>query len=105
MISQNIFQEKESLTNFCLYIGSEISSIRNKEDLVRFLVTLHGVTKPIVLDAFVRIPPAATGVKNVAGFKISGIIKRSDFGIGAGFANVILGDEVTLNANGEFAKK
>jgi len=68
-------------------------------------LTLHGVTKPIVLDAFVRIPPAATGVKNVAGFKISGIIKRSDFGIGAGFANVILGDEVTLNANGEFAKK
>ena len=39
MISQNIFQEKESLTNFCLYIGSEISSIRNKEDLVRFLDT------------------------------------------------------------------
>jgi polyisoprenoid-binding protein YceI len=65
---------------------------------------LHGVTKPIVLSAFVRIPPVATGVKGVAGFKISGVIKRSDFGIGSGFANVVLGDEVTLNANGEFAK-
>jgi polyisoprenoid-binding protein YceI len=67
-------------------------------------LTLHGVTKPVVLDAFVRIPPVATGVKGVAGFKISGIIKRSDFSIGGGFADIILGDEVTLNANGEFAK-
>jgi polyisoprenoid-binding protein YceI len=68
-------------------------------------LTLHGITKTIVLDAFVRIPPVATGVKNVAGFKISGIIKRSDFDIGGAFANIVLGDEVTLNANGEFAKR
>jgi len=65
-------------------------------------LTMHGVTKPVVLDALVRIPPAATGVKDVAGFKITGIIKRSDFDIGSGFANIILGDEVTLTANGEF---
>lgn len=67
-------------------------------------LTIHGVTKRIILDAFVRIPPAATGVKGVAGFKISGVIRRSDFNIGGGFANIILGDEVTLTANGEFAK-
>lgn len=68
-------------------------------------LTLHGITKPIVLDALVRIPPVATGVKNVAGFKVTGIIKRSDFGIGGAFANVMLGDEITLTANGEFAKR
>lgn len=68
-------------------------------------LTLHGVTKPIILDAFVRTPPPAAGLKKtVAGFKISGVIKRSDFGIGAGFANVMLGDEITLTANGEFIK-
>jgi polyisoprenoid-binding protein YceI len=67
-------------------------------------LTMHGVTKAIILDALVRIPPAATGVKGVAGFKISGVIRRSDFDIGAGFANLILGDEVTLTANGEFVK-
>jgi len=66
-------------------------------------LTMHGVTKPLVLDAFVRIPPAATGVTGVAGFKISGIIKRSDFGIGGTFANIVLGDEVTLD--GEFKSK
>jgi polyisoprenoid-binding protein YceI len=42
--------------------------------------------------------------KTVAGFKVSGIIKRSDFNIGAGFADIMLGDEITLNVNGEFAK-
>lgn len=68
-------------------------------------LTLHGVTKRVVLDAFVRTPPPAVGLKKtVAGFKISGVIKRSDFGIGAGFANVMLGDEITLTANGEFIK-
>jgi polyisoprenoid-binding protein YceI len=68
-------------------------------------LTLHGVTKPVVLDALVRTPPPAAGVKKtVAGFKISGVIKRSDFGIGGTFANVMLSDEITLSANGEFAK-
>jgi polyisoprenoid-binding protein YceI len=67
-------------------------------------LTLHGITKPIILDAIVRIPPPETGVKDVAGFKVSGIIKRSDFGIGGAFANIVLGDEITLDANGEFKK-
>ncbi|MDP9077050.1 MAG: YceI family protein [Bacteroidota bacterium] len=68
-------------------------------------LTLHGVTRPIVLDAVVRIPPAAVGLtKTVAGFKISGVIKRSDFAIGGTFANIMLGDEITINANGEFTK-
>lgn len=68
-------------------------------------LTLHGITRPIVLDALVRIPPLAVGLtKTVAGFKVSGVIKRSDFNIGAGFADIMLGDEITLNVNGEFAK-
>lgn len=68
-------------------------------------LTLHGITKPIVLDALVHTPPPEAGIiKTVAGFKISGVIKRSDFKIGAGLANFMLGDEITLSANGEFAK-
>jgi polyisoprenoid-binding protein YceI len=68
-------------------------------------LTLHGVTKLIVLDAMVRFPPAALGLtKTMAGFKVIGTIKRSDFNIGAGFADMMLGDEIVLNVNGEFAK-
>jgi polyisoprenoid-binding protein YceI len=67
-------------------------------------LTLHGLTKPVVLEALVRTPPAATGVKDVAGFRVSGIVKRSDFNIGPKYADLLLGDEITLSANGEFAK-
>jgi len=35
---------------------------------------------------------------------VSGIIKRSDFGIGAATPSVMVSDEVTLNANAEFVK-
>ena len=65
-------------------------------------LTLHGVTKQVILNAQVR-----NGMdmhkKPVAGFKISGTIIRTDFGI-TKFPAAMLGDEVTLNANGEFDK-
>jgi polyisoprenoid-binding protein YceI len=65
-------------------------------------LTLHGVTKQVVLDAVVR---TGTGMHNKpgAGFKISGTINRRDFGI-TKYPAVMLGDEITLNANGEFDK-
>jgi len=64
--------------------------------------TLHGVTKQITLDASVR---TGTGMHNkpAAGFKISGTINRTDFGI-TKYPAALLGDEITLNANGEFDK-
>jgi polyisoprenoid-binding protein YceI len=68
-------------------------------------LTLHGVTKPVVLDAFVRMGTNPMSKKEVAGLKVSGIIKRADFGIGAKFGAAMLSDEITLNANGEFGKK
>lgn len=67
-------------------------------------LTLHGVTKPVVLDAVARTGVNPMSKKTVAGFKISGVVKRSDFGIGASFPSAVLSDEVTLNANAEFAK-
>lgn len=69
------------------------------------LLTLHGVTKPIVLDATLRgviVNPMSK--KTTAGFKVAGTIKRADFGIGAKFPNAIVSDEIILNANTEFIK-
>ncbi|WP_448702778.1 YceI family protein [Mucilaginibacter sp. AW1-3] len=66
-------------------------------------LTLHGVTKPVTLNAVVR-----TGVgmnkKPVAGFKITGTINRKDFGVGAGFGSAMLSDEVAVTANAEFGQ-
>jgi polyisoprenoid-binding protein YceI len=66
-------------------------------------LTIHGITKPVILNATTRTGED-TNHKVVVGFKIDGIIKRSDFGIGTGFGAKAVGDEVTLHANTEFAK-
>jgi len=67
-------------------------------------LTMHGVTKPVALDVTCNIGADPMSKKPIAGFKISGTVKRSDFGIGAKFPSAMLGDEVTINANGEFKK-
>jgi len=69
-------------------------------------LTLHGVTKPVVLDVTFNgtiVNPQSK--KTVAGFKVKGTIKRTDFGIAASFPTSALSDEVALNANAEFVKE
>lgn len=68
-------------------------------------LTLHGVTKPAVLDAkFVGagpgpMPPHAVNV----GFEATGRLKRSDFGIAYGVP--LVSDEVELRINAAFEKQ
>ena len=63
-------------------------------------LTLHGVTKPVVLDVTVnkvgRHPMAG---RDAAGFDASATIKRSDFGISHYVPNV--SDEITLSISTE----
>ena len=69
-------------------------------------LTLHGVTKPVTLDVWYRGTIAHPRSKApTSGFQVTGVIKRSDFGIGAGFPAPMLSDEVAIKADGEFAKK
>jgi polyisoprenoid-binding protein YceI len=68
-------------------------------------LSFHGVTKPVVLDVIYNgniVNPMSK--KTTAGFKITGTIKRSDFGIAPSFPVAALSDEVKLNANAEFVK-
>lgn len=62
-------------------------------------LTLHGVTKPVVLD--VKLNKIGENMKKLktAGFTASTVIKRSDFGISTYVP--MLGDEVTLNIESE----
>lgn len=69
-------------------------------------LSIHGVTKPVELD--VTYNGTATHPytkKTLAGFKITGAIKRKDFGISPGTPDAILSDEVKIIANGEFIKE
>src|SRR5450631_4190247 len=68
-------------------------------------LTLHGVTKSITLNVIFNGTYTNTVNKKIsAGFHISGIIKRADFGIGSEFPANLLGDDVSLDANTEFIK-
>ena len=67
-------------------------------------LTMHGITKTVTLavvyNGTITNPMSK---KLVSGFKISGTIKRSDFGVGGAMTGV-LSDEVTLIGNAEFDK-
>lgn len=67
-------------------------------------LTMHGVTKTVVLNAIAKTGINPMSKKNAAGFKITGTVKRSDFGISAKTPTAILGDEVEIMANAEFTQ-
>lgn len=65
-------------------------------------VTAKGITKQVVLDMVYRgsvVNPQ--NQKTSAGFNLSGTLKRSDFGIGDGFPEPMLSNEVKININAE----
>lgn len=67
-------------------------------------LSLHGITKPVVLDAVFNgagIHPM--NKKYIAGFSATAKLKRSDFGIG--YAIPVVGDEVTLTISSEFVRQ
>lgn len=68
-------------------------------------LTLHGVTKPVTLTAVyngtVENPMSK---KPVAGFTITGAIKRADFGFATAMPAAVLGETISLRASGEFTK-
>jgi len=67
-------------------------------------LTLHGITKTVTLNATFNGTATNMQKKTVAGFKVTGIVKRSDFNIGTGMPAGMLTDDVTLIANTEFVK-
>lgn len=68
-------------------------------------LTLHGITKPVVLEAIANYGTHPMTKKTLAGFKVTGTIKRTDFGIAASTPAAMLGDDVNIVANAQFAKE
>lgn len=67
-------------------------------------LTIHGITKQVELNAFVRTGDNPMTKKAIAGFRVTGKINRLDFGVGLSAPTTIVGNEVDLIANVEFAK-
>lgn len=67
-------------------------------------LTLKGVTKPVTLNlTFIGKGKNRQG-KDLAGFKATGTIKRTDFGVG-GMPSAVVSEEIELAASGEFVKQ
>lgn len=67
-------------------------------------LTMHGVTKPVTLDAVITGPVTNPQNKQTkAGFKVTGEVKRADFALGT-IPTAVVSDEIAIRSSGELVK-
>lgn len=85
--------------------SKSLKKIADKKYKLTGDLTLHGVTKSVALDVtFNGTAVHPYTKKTLAGFKVSGVLKRSDFGIGNATPGAVVSDEVEISTNVEFIK-
>lgn len=85
--------------------SNSVKKLKNsdREYEVQGKLTLHGITKDVTLKAVHTGSSKTKSGSDLAGFKVTGNIKRSDFNIGASLPTSVASDEVQLNADIEVA--
>lgn len=84
--------------------STSLKNIKNNDYKLIGNLTMHGITKPVVLDVvFEGKVTNPMNKKAIAVLSIKGVLNRSDFGIGNKFPSTMVGDEVTLQANIELS--
>lgn len=82
--------------------STSISKVADKKFKLMGDMTIKGVTKPVTLElTFLGTGKNNRTQKLKAGFKVTGTIKRTDFGVG-GMPATVVGEDVELRAVGEF---
>lgn len=82
--------------------STSIKKVADKKYELAGDLTIKGVTKPVTLDLTLlgtMVHPRSQ--KKMAGFKATGTIKRTDFGVG-NMPAMMVSEEVELRASGEF---
>jgi polyisoprenoid-binding protein YceI len=104
--SPDFFDAKQFPT--ILFKSTKIAKIGGNKYKLTGDLTLHGVTKSITLDAVISAPIKNPWGKMVRGVKLSGKLKRGDYGLKWNKAletgGVVVGDEVTLDVQVEINK-
>jgi polyisoprenoid-binding protein YceI len=85
------------------YKSTAIKSVGPKKFQLTGDLTIKGVTKPVTVDLTLVGTGANRQGKKLVGFKASGTINRTAFGVGAMPAAVV-SEEVELRASGEFVQ-
>jgi polyisoprenoid-binding protein YceI len=76
-----------------------------KKYKLKGLLTIHGVSKEIILDViFNGTAISPVNKMTVAGFKITGMVKRSDFKLGEETSAAAVSDEIKIEVDAEFFK-
>jgi polyisoprenoid-binding protein YceI len=84
--------------------STSVKNVKGNEFKLTGNLTMHGVTKPVVLDLiFEGKVTNPMNKKDIAVFTVKGTLNRSDFGVGSKFPAAMIGDEITLNASVEFS--
>lgn len=84
--------------------STSVTNVKGNEYKLVGNLTMHGITKPVVLDlVFEGKVTNPMNKKDIAVFTINGLLKRSDFGIGSQFPVTMVGDEVTIKASVELS--
>ncbi len=81
------------------FTSKEITKVDDKNYKVAGDMTIHGITKPIVLNALELDPMNNI---SVAGFKVTGKIRRLDFAVGPTVPPNIVGNDIDIVAIMEF---
>jgi polyisoprenoid-binding protein YceI len=68
-------------------------------------LSMHGITKPVTLEVTAKTVAHPMTKKTVAGFRVSGVIKRSEFGISPATPPEMLSNDVIIRANVQFEKQ
>jgi polyisoprenoid-binding protein YceI len=82
--------------------STSVTKQKKNTYLIKGNLTMHGITKEISFTAAHNGTVQDEAGKNIAGYKMSGSIKRSDFGVGQPSAG--LSDVVKLNCDLEVAQ-
>ncbi len=84
--------------------STSITKVNAKNYKLKGNMTIHGVTKPVALDLTLNgVGKDARTQKPKAGFKVTGAINRTNFGVGQA-PGAMISEEILLRANGEFAQ-
>ena len=85
--------------------STSAKKVSDKKFILSGNLTLHGVTKPVTLnvDYFGSVVNPMSK-KDTFGFHIDGVVKRSDFALGAKFPEALVSDEIRIVADAEFTK-
>ena len=84
--------------------STSVKKAKGNNYVIKGNFTMHGVTKTVVLAGVHNGTTKNRAGADLAGLKISGMVKRSDYGVGATMPNSVVADEIYLNADLEVSK-